>query len=202
MTGLDLVPELLQLARTWAAPGQLSIGFDEGNAESLPYADGAFDTVLSMFGVMFAARPERVAAELARVTRRGRRVALANWTRDGFIGRMLALHGTFAPPPAGVPSPILRGDMDAVRERFPATDREAATAPRTLTFRYPHTAPGAAELFRGSHGPTVRAFAAIREDHCAVFSAALTDHRVRHHGVTPDGIAVDAAYLEILATRR
>ncbi len=202
VTGLDLVPELLELARTWAAHEHLTVGFDEGNAESLPYADGAFETVLSMFGVMFAARPERVAAELARVTRRGGRVALATWTRDGFIGRMLALHGRFAPPPAGLPSPILWGDMDVVRERFPATEWELATAPRTLTFRYPHTPAGAAELFRGSYGPTVRTFAALGEDQRAEFNAALTDHWVRHHRVTPDGIEVDSAYLEIVATRR
>src|SRR5688572_12332366 len=110
VTGFDLVPALLADAARWARRERLAVAFEEGNVEALPYADGQFDVVLSMFGVMFAARPDRVAAELARVTRPGCRVALANWTRAGFTGQMLAMHAAAAPPPAGVPSPLLWGD--------------------------------------------------------------------------------------------
>lgn len=201
VTGLDLVSDLLALTEAWAAREQLSIHLDEGNAESLPYGARTFDAVLSMFGVMFAARPELVAEELQRVTRIGGRVALANWTRGGFIGQMLALHGKFVPPPAGVPSPILWGDTDVLSERFPADAWSVTTTPRVLTFRFAHTAAGVAELFRGSYGPTVRTFAALGEDQRAEFAAALTSHWERHARVTPAGVEVDSEYVEVIATR-
>ena len=100
VTGIDLVPSLLSAASRWAARDGLTVNLDVGNVEELPYDDARFDVVLSMFGVMFAARPDRVIAELARVTRPGGRVVLANWTRGGFIGKMLAKHAAVAPPPA------------------------------------------------------------------------------------------------------
>lgn len=199
---LDLVPSLVEQARVWALREALPVTFEVGNAEMLPYADGAFDVVLSMFGVMFAARPEQVASELARVTRKGGRVALANWTRDGFVGQMLATHGKFASPPAGLPSPILWGDEETVHERLPAKDWDLQLMRRTLTFRYPHTAAGIAELFRATYGPTVRVFETIGEDQRALLAQALTTHWVQHARPTASGSEVDSTYLEVIATRR
>lgn len=202
VTGLDLVPSLLDEARAWATWERLKIPFDLGNAESLPYVDGAFDVVLSMFGVMFAARPERVVSELARVTRRGGRVALANWTGDGFVGQLFGIHGTFAPPPAGIPSPILWGDEDVVRRRFPIDQWDVQMTRRTLTFRYPQTGAGIAELFRASYGPTVRAFESIDENQRARFAEALTRHWTSHARTVASGSEVDSSYLEVVAVRR
>ena len=61
VTGVDIAPNLIEQARARAASEGLTIQFDEGDAESLPYADAAFDVVVSMFGAMFAPRPELVA---------------------------------------------------------------------------------------------------------------------------------------------
>ena len=71
-----------------------------------------------MFGAMFAYRPERAAAELLRVTRPGGRVAMANWTPDGFVGRMLQAHTAVVRRPSGVPSPLEWGKEEMVRARF------------------------------------------------------------------------------------
>jgi SAM-dependent methyltransferase len=202
VTGIDLVPSLLVAAAAWAKREGLSVALDEGNAESLPYADGQFDVVMSMFGVMFAARPERVVAELARVTRRGGQVALANWTRTGFIGRMLAMHGARVAPPAGLPSPLLWADEAALRERFDDRTWRLTTTVRTLTFRYPHTPAGTAELFRGSYGPTVRTFEALDEDQRVSFAAELAAHWTAHHRTGGAATEVDSEYLEVIAIRR
>jgi SAM-dependent methyltransferase len=202
VTGIDLVPELLAAAAAWAKQERVSVALDEGNAEALPYADDQFDVVMSMFGVMFAARPERVVAELTRVTRRGGRVALANWTRGGFIGRMLAMHAARVTPPAGVPSPLLWGDEPVIRERFPADQWDLTTTVRTLTFRYPHSPAGTAELFRGAYGPTVRTFEALDEDKRAAFAAELAWHWTSHDRAGGPGTEVEAEYLEVIAVRR
>src|SRR6476620_6923425 len=64
VTGVDIAPNLLEQARERAASEGLTIQFDEGDAESLPYPDGAFDLVATMYGAMFAPRPELVSSEL------------------------------------------------------------------------------------------------------------------------------------------
>ncbi len=99
VTGVDIAPNLIEQARKWAANEGLEIQFDEGDAENLPYADAEFDAVISMFGVMFAPRPERISAELIRVCRPGGVIALANWTPTGFVGQMFKIIGSHVTPP-------------------------------------------------------------------------------------------------------
>jgi 2-polyprenyl-3-methyl-5-hydroxy-6-metoxy-1,4-benzoquinol methylase len=202
VTGLDLVPGLLDAAAAWALRERLELSLHEGTVEEMPFADGSFDVVMSMFGVMFAARPQRVLSELARVTRPGGQVALANWTRAGFVGRMLATHVAYVPPPAEVPSPLLWGDEVTIRRRFDESLWDVTTTVRTLTFAYPHTPAGTAELFRAAYGPTVRTFEALDEDRRAALAAELTALWTQHHRTGAPMTEVDSEYLEVVATRR
>ncbi len=151
VTGIDIAPNLVATARARAAEQKLDIQFDEGNAESLPYDSGVFKTVMSMFGVMFVARPERALAELLRVTRPGGRIALANWTPDGFIGKVLKAHAAHVPPAPGVPSPLAWGDEAQMRERLGSVAggiRSMKFAKRTIALAFPMTPGGVVELFR------------------------------------------------------
>src|SRR6185369_8994251 len=106
------------------------------DAENLPFEDGIFDAVLSIFGVMFTPNPERAAAELRRVSRPGGRIGLANWAPDGFVGAMFRIIGQHVPPPAGVPSPLAWGSEERVRELF-AGAAQVDVVRRQFTFRYP-----------------------------------------------------------------
>ena len=178
------------------------IRLDQGTVEDLPYSDAQFDVVLSMFGVMFAARPANVVAELARVVRRGGRIALANWAPDSFVGTLLKAHSARVPAPAGVPSPLLWGDEAVVRERFDARHWDLRTTRRTLTFHYPHMPAGTADLFRSSYGPTVRTFAALEEGQRAEFAAELTDLWARHQKRGAITTEVNSDYLEVVAFRK
>jgi ubiquinone/menaquinone biosynthesis C-methylase UbiE len=202
VTGLDLVPSLLEVARCWAEQEELSLQLDVGSVEELPYGDGEFDLVLSMFGVMFAARPDRVIEELARVTRPGGEVALANWTRGGFVGQMLALHARRVSPPAGVPSPLLWGNEMWIREMFDEDTWQLTTRARTLTFRYPYSPAGTAELFRTSYGPTVRVFEALDESARVSFADHLLAHWSSHQRGSGETTVVDSEYLEVVAVKR
>ena len=199
--GLDLVPSLLVAATRWAESENLDIAFDQGSVEQMPYGDADFDVVLSMFGVMFASRPQLVVNELARVTKPGGRVALANWTKQGFTGRMLAMHAALVPPPAAIPSPLSWANEDSLREWFDARTWRLTLTPRILTFRYPHSPKGTAELFRTSYGPTVRVFDAITEDQRAAFSAALAELWQSGQRASGNSTEVEAEYLEVLAVR-
>ncbi len=111
-------PNLLDQARARALQQGLTISFDLGDAEDLPYEDASFDLVVTMFGAMFAPRPEVVAKELMRVCRVGGRIAMANWTPAGFIGQLFRVMGKHVAPPPGVPAPLLWGDQSEVRSRF------------------------------------------------------------------------------------
>jgi ubiquinone/menaquinone biosynthesis C-methylase UbiE len=99
VTGVDIAPNLLEQARQRASTEQLKIEFQEGDAELLPYPDGVFDVVLTMFGAMFAPRPEEVAAELLRVCRAGGLIAMANWAPQGFVGKTFQVTAKMVPPP-------------------------------------------------------------------------------------------------------
>src|SRR3977135_329975 len=86
VTGLDLTPELLEVARRRAADADLDISFIEGDAEELPFEADSFDRVTSCFGVMFVPRHGQAASELARVARPGATIAFTAWTPGGLIG--------------------------------------------------------------------------------------------------------------------
>lgn len=104
VTGADIATELLDVARDRAREEGLPIEYVVGDAERLPFEDGEFDAVVSTFGVMFASRPEAAAAELARVCRRGGRIALTTWLSDSTLFRMFELMKRYMPRPAG-PAP-------------------------------------------------------------------------------------------------
>src|SRR5436309_2109272 len=75
VTGMDIAPEMVRQARENAEREGLNAQFDEGDAEALQYDDSSFDVVATMFGAMFAPRPELTAAELQRVCKAGGRIA-------------------------------------------------------------------------------------------------------------------------------
>ena len=116
VTGIDYVPALLDIARQRAAAERLDVDFVEASAEQLPFADGSFDVAVSAIGVMFAADHDRAAAELVRVVRPGGRIAVASWTRSGFVGGILGIVGRHVSPPPGAQSPVRWGEEDVVAE--------------------------------------------------------------------------------------
>jgi SAM-dependent methyltransferase len=136
VTGIDIAPGLIETARTRAAQAGVTIDFAEGDAEDLPYADASFDVVTSTLGVQFAPHHEQAAAELARVLRPGGRMALCNWTPQGYIGRFFATLSPYMPsPPAGVSPPPKWGDPDHVTALFEGTGITLTFARRTVDFR-------------------------------------------------------------------
>ena len=128
----DYVPALLERARERASAERLAIEFREADAEALPFQDGTFDVVVSTFGVMFTPDQERAAAELIRVCRPGGKIGLANWTPEGFIGRLFKTIGRHLPPPAGVKSPALWGTRGRITEMFGSHASSIKLEPRDL----------------------------------------------------------------------
>jgi len=201
VTGVDIATNLLEQARARAASEGLTIQFDEGDAENLPYADASFDEVVSMFGAMFAPRPELAAAELVRVCRLGGRIAMANWTPGGFIGQMFKLTGKHVAPPSGLPSPIKWGDEETVRERLRQGVADLRLTRRMCPFIYPFPPAEVVESFRTYYGPTERAFAALDTDGQAALRSDLERLWAEHNQATDNTTYVEGEYLEVIAIR-
>ncbi len=66
VTGIDLSPEMIAVARSSAATGCRFLAAD---AHELPFADGAFDVVTAMVVLEFVADPELAVAEMSRCAR-------------------------------------------------------------------------------------------------------------------------------------
>ena len=198
--GVDIAPNLLDIARGRAADEGLAISFDEGNAEALPYDDGAFDTVITMFGAMFAPRPQLAAAELLRVVRPAGRIAMANWTPASFVGAMLKAHVAMVPPPAGIPSTLLWGDEATARERL-AESRSLSLTRRTIYLEFPVSPADVVQLFRDYYGPTVRTFEALDDRGRAKLFADLVSLWSDANEATDGTTRVASEYLEVVAER-
>ncbi|HMF74789.1 MAG TPA: class I SAM-dependent methyltransferase [Bryobacteraceae bacterium] len=201
VTGVDIAPNLLEQARLRASTEGLPVAFDEGDAEALPYPDAHFDLVMSMFGAMFAPRPELVSAELARVCRPGGIVAMANWTPRGLAGQMFALTARYLPPPPGIPPPVLWGDEKVVRERLGAAMSRIDAAPLEIDMEFPFPPREVVAFFRQYFGPTQVAFSQLDPAGQAAYAADLESlwaaHNESHDGKT----MIRNEYLEVIATR-
>jgi len=77
--GLDLTGEMLQKARKQRhEQGIANVHFELGEAEALPFEDGAFDVTVCRMSVHHFSEPAKSMAEMARVTRPGGRVVIAD----------------------------------------------------------------------------------------------------------------------------
>lgn len=200
-TGADIATNLLEAGRERARAEGLTIQFDEGDAEHLPYPDAAFDVVVTMFGAMFAPRPDLAAAELVRVCRPGGRIAMANWTPGGFAGQVLKTVARYAPPPPGVPPPVQWGDEAIVRQRLRDGVAEVRTTRRVCPIKYPMPPTEVVEFFRMHFGPVNRAFAALDADGQAALRRDLQELWSSHDRADDGTTHVDGEYLEVIAVR-
>jgi SAM-dependent methyltransferase len=200
VTSTDYVPAVLESGRRRAeANGFRNVTFEAADAEALPYAESAFDVVLSTFGVMFAPDHRRTAAELMRVCRPGGRIGLASWTPAGFVGQLLRLVSKYVPPAPGLQSPLLWGTDAHLRELFTGAARIAHTT-RLFAFRY-ESAEHWIEVFRTYYGPTHKAFLALDADGQARLNAELLELlRSQDIGGT-EGLVVPGEYLETVITK-
>ncbi len=203
VTGVDIAPNLLVQAQERAEAEGLKITFDEGDAEHLPYPDAVFDSVVTMFGAMFAPRPERVASELARVLRPGGQLAMANWNPAGFTGKMFKIGSQHVPPPEGVLPPVLWGDEAMVQERLSPYFNDIQTALVPIDFDMATTPVGAVQFFRDYFGPTRMAFARLDEIGQAAFAKDLEALWAGANVATePNRTLIHNQYLSVIATRK
>jgi len=135
VTATDLTPRMVELGRARSVAAGASIEWREADAEQLPFEDASFDIVASVFGALFAPRPQLVASEMFRVARPGGLVAMANYSPGGYLGRLSELIASFSAHPAfELPSPFEWGEEDELRRRLAGLASSIDVKHRTLHF--------------------------------------------------------------------
>jgi ubiquinone/menaquinone biosynthesis C-methylase UbiE len=200
VTSTDYVEALLKRGKQRAEAEGLKVQFRTADAENLPFADSSFDAVMSTFGVMFAPDQQRSAAEMIRVCRSGGRIGLANWTPQGFIGKLFKTIGKHLPPPAGVQSPLLWGAKDWIDKTFASSASRIVAEPRTFVFRY-RSAQHFLNVFGDYYGPTLKAFEALGE-RSAALKSDIVDLIATLNVSGDSSMVVPGEYLEVVVTKR
>jgi SAM-dependent methyltransferase len=200
VTGLDLTPELIEVARRRMAEAGVEIELIEGDAEALPFGDASFDRVLSCFGVMFAPRHRTAAAELVRVTRPGGTIGVAAWTSEGAMGKTFkTVAGHLPAPPDGFVPPVMWGTEDHVRGLFAGSGAELEFARDHIAFLYESSHEWIGYMERNL-GPTVMTKAALEaEGKWQALRGDLVELYQELNSATDGTMRVDAEYLITVA---
>ena len=170
--GVDIARNLVEAGNRRAAKqGLTNVTFREGDATNLqPIPDKSFDAVVSIFGAMFAPRPQDVAKEMVRVTRPGGRIVMGNWIPNDptLVAQILKISSAYTPPPPeGFVSPMTWGVESHVRERFTGAgipEEKISFARDTFTFSYDGPPARYVDEFKNYYGPTMNAFAAAEKN--------------------------------------
>jgi hypothetical protein len=126
---------------------------------------------------------------------------MANWTPEGFIGQMFKTTGKHVPPPPNMPSPVLWGSEEKVRERLQNGIANVECNRRMCAFKYPWAPADTVEFFKTYYGPTQRAFAALDENGQAALRRDLEQLWIDHNQATDGTTFGEGEYLEVVATK-
>ncbi|HKO88711.1 MAG TPA: class I SAM-dependent methyltransferase [Burkholderiales bacterium] len=200
VTSTDYVSHLLDKAAERARAEGLQVEFKVADVEELPFDGERFDAVLSTFGVMFAPDHHRSAREMLRVLRGGGRIGLANWTPEGFIGRLFKVIGAYVPPPPGLKSPALWGTESHLVELFGAHAERIHCERRYFNLRYRNAAHWV-EVFREFYGPTHKAFAALDEKGQQAMERDIIALLDQMNIAGPASLVVPSEYLEVVIVK-
>ena len=148
---------------------------------------------------MFTPDHVRAAHELARVTRSGGLIGLANWTPESFIGQVFKTIGKYVPPVTGLKSPALWGTEEHLRTIFGQAIGKLQTTRRQFTFRY-RSAEHFLEVFRSYYGPVHKTFLALDVERQDQLNKDLHELLTRYSrgGNT---LILPSDYLEVVITR-
>jgi len=203
--GVDIASNLVAAGNARARDlGLDNLTFQEGDATDLgDLADNSFDLVVSVFGAMFAPRPEAVAREVVRVARPGGRVVMGNWIPGDptLVAQILRISSAYSPPPPeGFVSPMLWGVEDQVVERFAGAGvpgDQVSFQRDTYTFMSPAPPSEFLALFKDYYGPTMNAYEAAaangREDELHAELEALFNE----HNQGGDTTSIPATFLRV-----
>jgi SAM-dependent methyltransferase len=201
VTATDVPSDLAQRSRQRVEAESVGVRFVDGDAEALPFADQSFDAVVSAFGAMFALDQERAASEMVRVCRRGRMIGLANWTPEGFIGRLFCLLGDAAPAGGAAGQASCAWGTPARLQELFGVYGQVDSSVKNVVFRA-RTPMDWVDKLRATYAPVARVFASLDASEKRDLRAAMLALVCEFNGARDTSMVVDAQYLEVTVLRR
>jgi SAM-dependent methyltransferase len=199
VTATDHASDLMHRGRQRIEAESTGVRIVDGDVDGLPFGDQSFDAVLSCFGAMFAGDQERAASEMIRVCQRGGQVGLANWTPTGFIGRLLQTVNRRAP--SGVAAmPCDWGTEGRIEELFGAYGNIEVQG-KCVAFRC-RTLMDWVDKLRTAYLPVQGIFAVLDAGRKRALRSELLELVAEFNRANDGTMVVDAAYLEVVITRR
>lgn len=200
VSGIDLTPELLAVARRRGQAERLAVKWREGDAMSLPYPTASFDRVLSTFAVIFAPNPVDAASELVRVCRPDGVVAVSGWAADGVFWRMGDAMSALMPTQPEGHKPLEWGDPTAVRGFFTDLSVELTFGYEAVELSFA-SVDEAVDMFEHKSGPFLSARDTLDPiGRWPAARAAVAQVLVDANVATDSSLRVPADYLLTLAT--
>jgi len=196
----DLTPEMVEKGRARTDAEGVDVEWVVADAEALPFEDERFDCVASVFGAIFAPRPEVMIRELFRVVRPGNTVGLTAWGDYGAQAEIFSVFDDYRPP-TEFPLPALWGDPAVAEERIAPYANRVQTEKTVVDWEF-SSWDEAWQVFEGN-GPMVAVRQMVGEDEFARARRRVEDVVKRWNGDTLDGpISLPAEYLRIVARKR
>jgi SAM-dependent methyltransferase len=198
VTACDLTPRMIELGRARSDAAGLAIEWLEGDAEELPVPSARFDVVASVFGAMFAPRPDRVAKELFRGCKPGGRVAMANYGWAGYLGSLAKLLARYSgPAPLDLPPPFEWGEEGALRRRFEGLASSVEIQPGVVSMKFESVEEGFA-FFERTNGPHI-ALKTMQPDRFPQFEHDTTELMRELNRATDGRLELQSSYLNVVA---
>jgi len=197
----DLTPSMVELGRARTAAEGLAVEWLLADAEQLPFEDARFDCAGSVFGAMFAPRPERAAAELLRVVRPGGTVGMASWTPESYQGQSFAIGRRHMPQGADLAISTDWGDEAIARSRFESLGARVEARRRSVPFRFESPA-AMSSFFARNAGPVVVAREAMSPERYRQMAEETKRLAAGRNRATDGSMAIDVDYLLVVARKR
>lgn len=195
----DISPGMVARGKARSEAEGYDVEWVEADAEQLPFEDGRFECVGSVFGAVMAPRPDVVAQELFRVVRPGNTVGLVAWVPGGVAQEMFAVGRRHAPP-SEAPTHEQWGDEDVVRERIGELANSIEMERRTLPWA--GDSPEAFVAHMERHGPMQAAAKEAMPPETYARMRADFLELVRGWAGGDGAFSVDAEYLVVVARKR
>jgi ubiquinone/menaquinone biosynthesis C-methylase UbiE len=207
--GVDIAANLVKSGNARAQSEKLAnCVFREGDATDLhELQDESFDLVVSIFGAMFAPRPEDVVREMVRVTRGGGRIVMGNWIPGDptLVAQILKISSAYVPPPpADFVSPMLWGKEETVKQRFidaGIKEENIAFEKESFEFVAPYEPTEFVETFKNYYGPTMNAFEAAEKNGKATELQQELVVLFNSQNTGLDGTRIAATFLKVVAVK-
>jgi SAM-dependent methyltransferase len=135
-TACVVAPEQAERVRARAGAAGVYVTLQTAEPDALPLAAGAYDAVLSAFGVIHAPRPAAVVAEALRVLAPRGRLAFAFWAPDSVVLEAAALARRVVALPPGIPEPERWASTDTVRRLFAGAPGGVREEDATVALRF------------------------------------------------------------------